>query len=128
MLHPDHHAIVSIYPLKKLVCDYVHLYNIHTPMTSTLRTHHVCLCVYYRAHSLHTAYHVYKLIIILLYVYVLGMLPAFSSTAVFTREEVTRGKPAPDLFLHAAKKMGFGPQKCTLALWHIYIILLNTFY
>ena len=97
-------------------------------MTSTLRTHHVCLCVYYRAHSLHTAYHVYKLIIILLYVYVLGMLPAFSSTAVFTREEVTRGKPAPDLFLHAAKKMGFGPQKCTLALWHIYIILLNTFY
>ncbi|UUO25353.1 HAD family hydrolase [Colwellia sp. M166] len=31
---------------------------------------------------------------------------------VFTSSEVKHGKPAPDLFLHAAKKMGVAPQNC----------------
>lgn len=31
---------------------------------------------------------------------------------VFTASEVKRGKPAPDLFVHAAEKMGFSPQDC----------------
>jgi beta-phosphoglucomutase-like phosphatase (HAD superfamily) len=31
---------------------------------------------------------------------------------VFSSTMVERGKPAPDLFLHAAKTMGFGPANC----------------
>lgn len=31
---------------------------------------------------------------------------------VFTSSEVTNGKPAPDLFLHAAKQMAVAPQHC----------------
>ena len=31
---------------------------------------------------------------------------------VFTSSEVKNGKPAPDLFLHAAKKMAVAPQNC----------------
>ncbi len=31
---------------------------------------------------------------------------------VFTASEVARGKPAPDLFLHAAAKMGVAPEAC----------------
>ncbi|WP_210526831.1 HAD family hydrolase [Rubellimicrobium arenae] len=31
---------------------------------------------------------------------------------VFTASEVPRGKPAPDLFLHAAQQMGVAPQAC----------------
>lgn len=31
---------------------------------------------------------------------------------VFSFEEVKQGKPAPDLFLHAAKKMGIEPEDC----------------
>ncbi|MGB3407787.1 MAG: HAD family hydrolase [Jannaschia sp.] len=31
---------------------------------------------------------------------------------VFTASEVTRGKPAPDLFLHAAARMGADPARC----------------
>lgn len=35
-------------------------------------------------------------------------------SVVFTREEVKLGKPAPDLFLHAANKMGYSPDKCVV--------------
>jgi beta-phosphoglucomutase-like phosphatase (HAD superfamily) len=31
---------------------------------------------------------------------------------LFTAEMVTRGKPAPDLFLYAAGEMGFAPEDC----------------
>jgi len=31
---------------------------------------------------------------------------------VFSAEQVARGKPAPDLFLHAAAKMGCAPARC----------------
>ncbi len=33
---------------------------------------------------------------------------------VCTTAEVTRGKPAPDLFLHAAAKLGVHPRKCAV--------------
>jgi HAD superfamily hydrolase (TIGR01509 family) len=33
---------------------------------------------------------------------------------VFSSTMVARGKPAPDLFLHAAKAMGFGPESCVV--------------
>ncbi len=33
---------------------------------------------------------------------------------VFTASEVNRPKPAPDLFLHAAQKMGFKPKDCVV--------------
>jgi HAD superfamily hydrolase (TIGR01509 family) len=33
---------------------------------------------------------------------------------VFSFEEVKQGKPAPDLFLHAAKTMGFAPEETTV--------------
>lgn len=36
----------------------------------------------------------------------------FFEGRIFTCSEVENGKPAPDIFLHAAKKMGFCPSKC----------------
>lgn len=33
---------------------------------------------------------------------------------VFSAEDVARGKPAPDLFLHAAERMGAAPQRCVV--------------
>ncbi len=42
---------------------------------------------------------------------VVGLTDVFGSN-VFTASEVKRGKPAPDLFLHAAKSMGIEPQHC----------------
>lgn len=33
---------------------------------------------------------------------------------IFSAEEVSRPKPAPDLFLHAAAEMGAGPEGCTV--------------
>jgi HAD superfamily hydrolase (TIGR01509 family) len=37
-----------------------------------------------------------------------GLLPRFEGR-LFSATEVARGKPAPDLFLHAAERMGFDP-------------------
>jgi HAD superfamily hydrolase (TIGR01509 family) len=34
--------------------------------------------------------------------------------SVFSAEEVERGKPAPDLFLHAAARMGAAPAECVV--------------
>ncbi|WP_378941776.1 HAD family hydrolase [Mesorhizobium sp. ANAO-SY3R2] len=34
--------------------------------------------------------------------------------AIFSSSMVARGKPAPDIFLHAAKKMGFDPARCVV--------------
>lgn len=33
---------------------------------------------------------------------------------IFSTVEVAHGKPAPDLFLHAAKQMGFAPERCVV--------------
>jgi HAD superfamily hydrolase (TIGR01509 family) len=33
---------------------------------------------------------------------------------IFSASEVTRGKPAPDLFLHAAERMGVAPELCAV--------------
>jgi len=41
---------------------------------------------------------------------VMGLSPRFSH--VFSAQEVRRGKPAPDLFLHAASQMGETPDRC----------------
>jgi HAD superfamily hydrolase (TIGR01509 family) len=38
-----------------------------------------------------------------------GLLDRFPDASIFSVEDVTRGKPAPDLFLHAARQMGFDP-------------------
>jgi HAD superfamily hydrolase (TIGR01509 family) len=40
-----------------------------------------------------------------------GLLPFFGE-AIFSGTEVTRGKPAPDLFLHAANSMAFAAHQC----------------
>ncbi|MBZ9820067.1 HAD family hydrolase [Mesorhizobium sp. CA4] len=40
-----------------------------------------------------------------------GLLPLFEH-AMFSSTMVSRGKPFPDLFLHAAKTMGFAPAEC----------------
>lgn len=38
----------------------------------------------------------------------------FSDESVFTAAEVAHGKPAPDLFLLAASRMGFAPSECVV--------------
>ena len=38
----------------------------------------------------------------------------FAPAARFSAEEVERGKPAPDVFLHAARRMGFSPARCVV--------------
>lgn len=40
-----------------------------------------------------------------------GLLSRFEGR-IFSATEVARGKPAPDLFLHAAEKMGAEPRRC----------------
>jgi HAD superfamily hydrolase (TIGR01509 family) len=40
-----------------------------------------------------------------------GIYPHFEGR-IFSASEVARGKPAPDLFLHAAKQMGVHPSAC----------------
>lgn len=42
-----------------------------------------------------------------------GLLPRFSGR-IFSAEEVTRGKPDPDLFLHAASSVGADPALCAV--------------
>ena len=41
---------------------------------------------------------------------VTGLLPVFQGR-VFSASEVARPKPAPDLFLHVARTLGFGPER-----------------
>ncbi|MFC9395989.1 HAD family hydrolase [Streptomyces sp. NPDC057027] len=38
----------------------------------------------------------------------------FTDETVFSAEDVGRGKPAPDLFLHAAERMGVAPERCVV--------------
>ncbi|WEO96083.1 HAD family hydrolase [Streptomyces sp. FXJ1.172] len=38
----------------------------------------------------------------------------FAQERIFSSEDVGRGKPAPDLFLHAAARMGVAPQRCVV--------------
>ncbi|MET7434232.1 HAD family hydrolase [Streptomyces flaveolus] len=38
----------------------------------------------------------------------------FPQERVFSSEDVGRGKPAPDLFLHAAQRMGVAPERCVV--------------
>jgi len=42
-----------------------------------------------------------------------GLLPRFEGR-LFSAAEVARGKPAPDLFLHAASRMGVAPAACVV--------------
>jgi HAD superfamily hydrolase (TIGR01509 family) len=48
--------------------------------------------------------------------YVLGLTGLYDRFAgrIFSAEEVARGKPAPDLFLHAARRMGADPEECVV--------------
>lgn len=38
----------------------------------------------------------------------------FDDERIFSSEDVGRGKPAPDLFLYAAERMGVAPEKCVV--------------
>ncbi|MEU1023189.1 HAD family hydrolase [Streptomyces sp. NPDC005900] len=38
----------------------------------------------------------------------------FDEARIFSAQDVGRGKPAPDLFLHAAERMGVAPAKCAV--------------
>ncbi|GAA5149375.1 HAD family hydrolase [Microbacterium pseudoresistens] len=42
-----------------------------------------------------------------------GLLPRFEGR-IFSATEVAHGKPAPDLFLHAAERMGVPPERCAV--------------
>jgi HAD superfamily hydrolase (TIGR01509 family) len=42
-----------------------------------------------------------------------GLLPRFDGR-LFSATEVARGKPAPDLFLHAAARLGVAPEACVV--------------
>ena len=44
----------------------------------------------------------------------LGLDKYFNSANTFTAYDVTRGKPAPDLFLYAAQQMKYAPQNCVV--------------
>ena len=43
-----------------------------------------------------------------------GLLGLFDAGALFSAESVAAGKPAPDLFLHAARTMGSAPAACAV--------------
>ncbi|MFE7210751.1 HAD family hydrolase [Streptomyces sp. NPDC057611] len=38
----------------------------------------------------------------------------FEEERIFSSQDVGRGKPAPDLFLHAADRMGVAPERCVV--------------
>ncbi|MFK0160882.1 HAD family hydrolase [Streptomyces sp. NPDC090493] len=38
----------------------------------------------------------------------------FDESRIFSSQDVGRGKPAPDLFLYAAERMGVGPERCAV--------------
>ncbi|WP_151771916.1 HAD family hydrolase [Streptomyces abyssomicinicus] len=38
----------------------------------------------------------------------------FDDARIFSSQDVGRGKPAPDLFLHAARSMGVAPERCAV--------------
>lgn len=42
---------------------------------------------------------------------VAGLLDRFDNGQIFSAQDVVHGKPAPDLFLHAAARMGFDPAR-----------------
>jgi HAD superfamily hydrolase (TIGR01509 family) len=42
-----------------------------------------------------------------------GLLPKFADN-IYSASDVLRGKPAPDLFLYAAKQMGHAPKHCAV--------------
>ncbi|MFB7943806.1 HAD family hydrolase [Kitasatospora phosalacinea] len=42
-----------------------------------------------------------------------GLLPRFAGR-IFSAQDVARGKPAPDLFLHAAARLGVAPGRCVV--------------
>jgi HAD superfamily hydrolase (TIGR01509 family) len=43
-----------------------------------------------------------------------GLAPYFEEGRIFSAQDVGRGKPAPDLFLHAARVMGAAPERCAV--------------
>jgi HAD superfamily hydrolase (TIGR01509 family) len=43
-----------------------------------------------------------------------GLYERFTEERIFSSQDVGRGKPAPDLFLHAARVMGFAPERCAV--------------
>ncbi|MGR3939241.1 HAD family hydrolase [Streptomyces sp. BRA346] len=43
-----------------------------------------------------------------------GLYDYFGEDRIFSSEDVGRGKPAPDLFLHAASRMGAAPERCAV--------------
>ncbi|MEV1064262.1 HAD family hydrolase [Streptomyces sp. NPDC050263] len=38
----------------------------------------------------------------------------FDESRIFSSQDVGKGKPAPDLFLHAAERMGVAPERCVV--------------
>ncbi|MBM9510552.1 HAD family hydrolase [Actinacidiphila acididurans] len=43
-----------------------------------------------------------------------GLYDRFGEEHIFSAQDVGRGKPAPDLFLHAARTMGVPPERCAV--------------
>ncbi|MFE5333454.1 HAD family hydrolase [Embleya sp. NPDC056575] len=43
-----------------------------------------------------------------------GLIGRFPESVIFSSQDVARGKPAPDLFLHAAATMGVDPARCVV--------------
>ncbi|MFE1928401.1 HAD family hydrolase [Streptomyces asoensis] len=43
-----------------------------------------------------------------------GLVRFFDDARIFSSQDVGKGKPAPDLFLHAARRMGVAPERCAV--------------